>query len=185
MALRSAHIWLHLHNARYAAAHVEPPQLLRGGGVVILAARRRVRGEREVREVARGRERDDRRREVAARDLPSTPRYYPPSVTCGSLSLILSFSLIIGFMLARTLVQWLSHARRKRIVSKLTSQGSRERHTTAPNVRWFEKRMGANSAHLEVTFGRNVLICSNLSYCYCFEKNRSFIAYLDLPSASI
>ena len=133
-ALRSAHIWLHLHNAPYAAAHVEPPQLLRGGGVVILAARRRVRGEREVREVARGRERDDRRREVAARDLPSTPRYYPPSVTCGSLSHILSFSLIIGFMLARTLVQWLSHARRKRIVSKLTSQGSRERHTTAPNV---------------------------------------------------
>ena len=33
--------------------------------------------------------------------------------------------------------------------------------------------------------GRNVLICSNLSYCYCFEKNRSFIVYLDLPSASI
>ena len=47
------------------------------------------------------------------------------------------------------------------------------------------RRRGQNSAPSEVTFGRNVLICSNLSYLNCFEKNRSFIAYLDLPSASI
>ena len=134
VALRSAHIWLHLHNARYAAAHVEPPQLLRGGGVVILAARRRVRGEREVRELARGRERDDRRREVAARDLPSTPRYYPPSVTCGSLSHILSFSLIIGFMLARTLVQWLSHTRRRQMARDSPRLGGRKARATAQRM---------------------------------------------------
>ena len=36
-----------------------------------------------------------------------------------------------------------------------------------------------------MAFWRNVLICSNLSYCYCFEKNRSFIAKVDLPSVSI
>ena len=47
------------------------------------------------------------------------------------------------------------------------------------------RKRGQNSAPGIVAFGRNVLICSNLSYCYCFEKNRSFIAKVDLPSVSI
>ena len=47
------------------------------------------------------------------------------------------------------------------------------------------RRRGQNSPPSEVAFGRNVLICSNLSYLNCFEKNRSFIAKVKLPSVSI
>ena len=47
------------------------------------------------------------------------------------------------------------------------------------------RKVEQNSAQGIVTFGRNVLICPNLSYCNCFEKNRSFITKVDLPRSSI
>ena len=48
------------------------------------------------------------------------------------------------------------------------------------------RKRGPNSAPgIIVAFGRNVLICSNLSYLNCFEKNRSSIAKVKLPSVSI
>ena len=70
------------------------------------------------------------------------------------------------------------------MVPKFTSQGSRAIHNRSQRtVQRLE--VGQNSAQGIVTFGRNVLICSNLSYCNCFEYIRSFIARVKLPSVSI
>ena len=73
------------------------------------------------------------------------------------------------------------------MVSKFTSRG--QSSDTQPLPMWVgsmeNEKEGAEFAPSEVTFGRNVLICSNLSYCNCFEYIRSFIAKVKLPSASI
>ena len=81
----------------------------------------------------------------------------------------------------------LSHKEEAGMASKVTSQGSRATHNRS-NVTelWvFRTEFCAEHRTNQVTFGRNVLICSNLSYCHCFEKNRSFIAKVDLPRISI
>ena len=81
----------------------------------------------------------------------------------------------------------LSHKEEAEMGSKFTSQGSRAtRNRSTLRSFWvFRTEFCAEHRTNQVTFGRNVLICSNLSYCHCFEKNRSFIAKVDLPRISI
>ena len=68
--------------------------------------------------------------------------------------------------------------------SKFTSQGSR---ATQPLLMYgSDSEVGTISDQGIAAFGRNVLICSNLSYCNRFEYIRSFIAGLSFqPFLSI
>ena len=91
------------------------------------------------------------------------------------------------FLLSSSLALWLTGSltqggSRDGIESYLTGQSS----DTQPLPTYgADSEVGRNSDQGIVTFGRNVLICSNLSYLNCFEKNRSFIAKVKLPSVSI
>ena len=91
------------------------------------------------------------------------------------------------FLLSSSLALWLTGSltqggSRDGIESYLTGQSS----DTQPLPTYgADSEVGQNSDQGIVTFGRNVLICSNLSYCNCFEYIRSFIARVKLPSVSI
>ena len=62
------------------------------------------------------------------------------SSTCGALSLILSFSLILAFFIAHTLIHWLSYTMRKQRWYQNLPHRAVERHTTAPSAYWFDEK---------------------------------------------